>query len=189
LRYLKKILTDAEIEIVQEADNPDITLWSFWACKETAYKVLGKSSAGLVFLPRCWQVKLTQHVCGYGEGEVAVPGKKTIFVQVYIADAYVHCIGSAELSALNKIVWDVNLLKPTDNGININPSAFGRECLLQRLADSCSLSIEDMDVRRAGHGRELREPCVYCGGTKAPFDISLSHDGQFVAYAFIKQFN
>ena len=189
LRYLKKILTAAEIEIVQEAENPDITLWSFWACKETAYKVLAKSSAGLVFRPRYWPVKLNQPVSEDGEGEVVVPGKKTIFVQICLVDAYVHCIGSDKLSALDKIVWGVNLLKPTGTGRNIDPSVFARECLLRRLADTYSLNIEDMDIRRAKKDRELKEPCLYLGGTKASFDISLSHDGQFVAYAVIKQFN
>jgi len=32
----KKILTDAEIEICKNAENPDMALWSLWACKETS---------------------------------------------------------------------------------------------------------------------------------------------------------
>lgn len=177
------------MEIVREAENPDITLWLFWACKETAYKVLSKSSSALVFRPRCWQVKLTRPVNNYGEGEVVVDEAKTIFVQVCLTDAYVHCIGSDELSALKKIVWDVNLLKPAGTGTNINPSVLGRKYLLRRLANTYSLNMESMDVRRARKGGELKEPGLYIGGTKAPFDISLSHDGQFVSYAFIKQFD
>jgi phosphopantetheinyl transferase (holo-ACP synthase) len=42
-RFLKKIITDEEIEIVNLAQNSDIALWSFWACKEVAYKVMKKS--------------------------------------------------------------------------------------------------------------------------------------------------
>jgi hypothetical protein len=175
------------MEIVREAENPDITTWLLWACKETAYKVLKKSSSGLVFRPRCWQVMLTKPMSSYGEGEVIADEAKTIFVQVYLADAYVHCIGSDELSALNKIVWEVNLLPTAGTGTNISPSAFGRKCLLARLANTYSLNTESMDIRRAGQGGELNEPCLYLNGSKAPFDISLSHDGQFVACAFIKQ--
>jgi len=39
-RFLKKTLTDEEIEIVNLSRNPDTALWSFWACKEAAYKVI-----------------------------------------------------------------------------------------------------------------------------------------------------
>ena len=55
-RFLKKILTNAEIEFVQNAENPDAALWSLWACKETAYKVIKKSFPDAAFLPRRWQV-------------------------------------------------------------------------------------------------------------------------------------
>ena len=57
-RYLKKILTSAEIEFVNDSENPGKALWSLWACKETAYKAIRKSYAGLSFLPRQWSVQL-----------------------------------------------------------------------------------------------------------------------------------
>jgi phosphopantetheinyl transferase (holo-ACP synthase) len=55
-RFLKKILTNAEIEFVQNAKDPDATLWSLWACKETAYKVIKKYCLDAAFLPRQWTV-------------------------------------------------------------------------------------------------------------------------------------
>ena len=57
-RFLKKILTDAEIEYVKNADGPDQALWSLWACKETAYKVIKKILPDIVFAPRQWQVNV-----------------------------------------------------------------------------------------------------------------------------------
>jgi phosphopantetheinyl transferase (holo-ACP synthase) len=186
LRYLKKILTDVEIEIVQKTGNQDAALWSLWACKETAYKALKKLSPDTLFQPRYWSVELDRPGSEYGSGKVVVPGKKPIFVRIYLSDAYVHCIGTDELSNLDKIVWGVDPLPPASDGIDIDPSVFVRKCLLRRLANSYSLNIRNMEIRRAKQSRELLPPCLYLDDKKAPFDISLSHDGKFVAYALVK---
>ena len=109
-RYLKKILTNAEIEFVQDAENPDRALWSLWACKETAYKVISKSHAGAPFLPRHWSVQLNQPDSIFTEGEVLLPAGNSVFVQLYSPESYVHCIGSDNLSDLNKIIWGIESL-------------------------------------------------------------------------------
>jgi hypothetical protein len=189
LRYLKKILTGVEIEIVQKAADPDLTLWSFWVCKETAYKVLKKFSAGIVFRPRCWSVKFNRPDDRPVTGEVVIPGEKSIFVRTCFSDDYVHCIGAGELFALDKIIWDVDILPQAGAGTDVDPSAFARDRLLRRLADTYSLNIVGMDIGRDKQGRELQPPYLYLDGKKAAFDISLSHDGKFVACAFIRQFD
>ena len=74
-------------------------------------------------------------------------------------------------------------------GENVEPSLFVRECLSRRLADIYHLNFREMEIRRAKKGSELQPPYLYYENKKAPFDISLSHDGQFVAYAFLKQLN
>ena len=74
-------------------------------------------------------------------------------------------------------------------GENVEPSLFVRECLSARLADIYQLNFREMEIRRAKKGRELQPPHLYYENKKTPFDISLSHDGQFVAYAFLKQLN
>jgi hypothetical protein len=186
-RYLKKILTAAEIEFVRQSQNPDATLWSLWVCKETAYKVIRKSSTGAAFLPRHWPVKLNHQAFAPVDGEIVIPGQNTVFVQLLIAESYVHCIGSDNLSVLDKIVRGVERLPPSEEEKIVDPSQFGRECLIRRLAVLDSLNFTSLSIRRTEKDGELQPPCVYLDNKKAPFDISLSHDGQFTAYAFIKK--
>ena len=188
-RYLKKILTDVEIELVYEAENPDRALWSLWACKETAYKVISKSSAGLSFLPRHWSVQLNQHDSMFTEGDVIISGADTVFVQLRSTEGYVHCVGSDNLPDLNNIIWGIEFLPKSASGENVKPSLFVRECLSARLADIYKLNFREMEIRRAKKGCELQPPHLYYENKKTSFDISLSHDGQFVAYAFLKQLN
>jgi phosphopantetheinyl transferase (holo-ACP synthase) len=40
LRFLRKIITDEENEIVNLAQNSDTELRVFWACKEVTYKII-----------------------------------------------------------------------------------------------------------------------------------------------------
>lgn len=186
-RYLKKILTNAEIEFVHAAGNPDLTLWSLWACKETAYKVIHKSDAGAPFLPRQWSVKLNKPAEIFMESEVIIPGGNSVFVQLYSSESYVHCIGSDNLSNLDKIIWGIDPVPKAGAGENVEPSLFLRECLCRRLADIYHLNFNALSIRRTEKDGELQPPCVYLDNKKAPFDISLSHDGRFTAYALIKK--
>jgi hypothetical protein len=81
LRYLKKILTVAEIEFILGADNPDAALWSLWACKETAYKIARKISAAAAFLPCRWNARLNPIVSAFPAacGGVSERLKKNIY--------------------------------------------------------------------------------------------------------------
>src|SRR5450759_2159174 len=57
-RFLKKILTEHEIEIVNLAENSDTALWSIWSCKDDAYIVIKKSHNEDSFMPRRWSVNI-----------------------------------------------------------------------------------------------------------------------------------
>lgn len=183
-RYLKKILTDVEIEFVRKSRNSDRALWLLWSCKETAYKVIAKSDARAPFVPRCWSVRLNKPDCVFAKGEVLLPDCKVVFVQLYSSQEYVHCTGADNLADLNKAIWGIELLPESACGIDVEPSLFVRECLFRRLADIYSLNNRKMEIRRAKKGHELQPPVLCYENKKAPFDISLSHDERFIAYAF-----
>ena len=180
-RFLKKILTNAEIEFVQNAGNPDTALWSFWACKETAYKVIKKSCPAAAFLPRQWQVTFTKSQSVYSDGEVIIPGREKIYIRLFSNTRYIHCIGADVLTALNKLIWSVDALPEEEK---INPSLYLRYCLGQSLAKNFSLKFHQIKIKRTRENGKLLPPRVYVSGVKTDIDISLSHDGRFVAYAF-----
>jgi hypothetical protein len=210
-RFLKKTLTDEEIEIVNLSRNPDTALWSFWACKEAAYKVIKKSHHEDSFIPSRWSVKIrlpsTKHPVSsgaernvglrshmgqyhqpytdYQKGQVMIPGRAAISVYLSSHLSYVHCIASNALSALDSSIWGVNILPGRKDGQNDNPSSLARKFLTRRLAIFLRLSQSDIKIRRIKNGTELLPPIVYIGGMRADIDLSLSHDGRFISYAFI----
>jgi hypothetical protein len=177
-RFLKKILTDAEIEFVKNAENSDAALWSFWACKETAYKVIKKTFPDAAFLPRRWQVIFSGTKSKKSGGLVKVPDKGEVYIRLFNNHDYIHCIGADELAVLDKIICGVENLpeEKTDQ------SLFSRLCLAQSLAKKISLNFHQIKIKRTREKGELRPPRVYIDGGKTDIDISLSHDGRFVAY-------
>jgi len=180
-RFLKKILTNAEIEFIQNAENHDTTLWSHWACKETAYKVLKKSFPDAAFLPRQWTVIFTKTKSKYSDGEVIIPGKGSVYIRLFSNTRYVHCIGADVLTVLDKLIWSVEALPEEEK---INPSLYLRNCLGQSLAKHFSLNSHNIKIKRTRENGELQPPRVYVSGRKTDIDISLSHDGKFIAYAY-----
>jgi phosphopantetheinyl transferase (holo-ACP synthase) len=183
-RFLKKILTNAEIEFVQNAKDPDATLWSYWACKETAYKVIKKSCLDAAFLPRQWTVIFNKIESTYSNGEVIIPGKDRVYIHLFSNLQYVHCIGADVFTALDELIWSVDVLPEEKDEKNIDPSFFSRNCLGQNLAQYFSLNFHNIKIKRARENGELQPPRVYVSGRKTNIDISLSHDGRFIAYAY-----
>jgi phosphopantetheinyl transferase (holo-ACP synthase) len=181
-RFLKKILTNAEIEFVQHAKNPDTALWSHWACKETAYKVIKRSSSFAAFLPRQWQVTFNKRESTHSDGEVIIPGHDSVFIRLFANPQYVHCIGADVLTALDNLIWSVDVLPEKEK---INPSLYLRYCLGQSLAKHFSLNSHHIKIKRTRENGELQPPQVYISGRQSGIDISLSHDGRFIAYTFI----
>ena len=177
-RFLAKILTDAEIELVRNAENPDLALWSLWACKETAYKVIKKISSDIAFIPRRWQTVFDNAPSDYAEGKVIISGQSIVCIRLFAKAGYVHCAGSDDRSALDKLIWDVETLPNAET----DPSIFTRKRLTDRLTKLLSLNSHQIEIQRTRKNGELSPPQVYCSGDKTDMDISLSHDGRFVAY-------
>jgi phosphopantetheinyl transferase (holo-ACP synthase) len=179
-RFLKKILTNAEIEFIQHAENPDVALWSHWVCKETAYKVIKKTFPDAAFLPRQWQVTFSKPKLLYLEGEVKIPDRGKVYIRLFSNSNYVHCVGADKFEALNKINRGIDALPEEKT----NSSLFSRHCLAQNLAKHFLLNVHQIKIKRTRKGGELQPPRVYVHGRRTNIDISLSHDGRFVAYAF-----
>ncbi len=184
-RFLKKILTAAEIDFVRNAENSDKALWSFWSCKETAYKIIKKKCADAAFLPCRWTVNLQQSESACLDGEVKIPDAEAVYVRLFSDFRYVHCVGSDCLAALDNLICNVEILPEEGNDGKADPSLFLRKCLALHLADFFRLNFSDIKINREQDKSELQPPHVYIDGKKTDMDISLSHDGQFVAYAFL----
>ena len=58
LRWLKKVFVEKEIELIQNSESPNITLWRLWSMKESAYKVAVKKTGIRAFNPKRFETEI-----------------------------------------------------------------------------------------------------------------------------------
>jgi len=176
--------------------DPDTILWTLWAGKETAYKVLCKDDPSVSSVPHLYEVRLypdwkSKETAGISSGGYQVDGfvdahGSKVHIRVFIDRDYIHCIGTSDsVEALDSVVYHMDKLTPVKSPTPDYESEFVRASLKKHLASCCNARPEDIEIRRVKTSRGLGPPFIYINGLLSDVDISLSHDGPFTAYAFI----
>ncbi len=186
-RFVRRILTIEEQQAVLCADHPDALLWILWAAKEAAYKAVSKSHPDVSFSPGRYSVKLKNEKPGVLGGMVKTPGG-IVRIRIFSHEDYVHCIGiTASHSGLDRIVYGIKAISREEK-MNHPPacqSMAARKLAKERIASYTGRDQDDIQIIRNNTARGQGPPMVYFKGKKDNIDISLSHDGRFVAYAFV----
>ncbi|MFZ3114308.1 MAG: 4'-phosphopantetheinyl transferase superfamily protein [Syntrophales bacterium] len=192
-RFLERVFSPEEKDILQADSQPEAMLWALWTGKEAAYKVLQKERGeGIPSTPRLYSVQFTEEsppesgsLPPFGErlftGIVSTPAGK-IFLSTLLASKYVHTIATSSLPTAD-VVWEVERM-PGEQPTPSEESAFVRAAAINYLARHLSVTPADLEIIRHRGMHGLDPPRVYLHGQEAAVDISLSHDGAYAAYAF-----
>jgi hypothetical protein len=119
------------------------------------------------------------------EGEVVIPGSGNVYVRLFTFSSYVHCIASDTAEGLNRIVSRVDRLPGRESSLGTDPSLFVRSKLLRCLANHLYLPAGDVNIVREPQKDGLGPPLLYIAGVRSVIDLSISHDGYYVAYAYL----
>jgi len=57
-RFLNRVFTTDEQNLISKSSSPDATLWALWAAKESAYKVCHKVNHKISSIPKHYEVRL-----------------------------------------------------------------------------------------------------------------------------------
>lgn len=165
-RYLKKVCTEHEIESIQSSIDPNFTLWRIWTIKEAAYKIINKTNNIRAYIPK----KIKTVLISETEAEVTSSWGKIAVRTNFLSKNYIHSI------AYSSSFFDgVELISE-----NSNPSDAVRMFCLQDIINKINLdSKTNLHIRT-----ENNIPFVYQEGNKLSLNLSLSHHGRFVAWAF-----
>lgn len=185
-RFLQRVFTEPERKSIARADDPDVMLWALWAAKETAYKIASKINILSVFTPRNYPVVLSPVNHGPTRSGMVHTSEGPVTVRLLIERDYLHCIGATALSGvLDHVLWDIERLSAAGRGGEHDLSAAVRQFAGKRLAVLLHVSEADIDIRRIQDMDKWGPPLPHLEGQCIPFDLSLSHDGAFVAYAMV----
>ena len=182
-RFLGRVLTAGERELIASVPSPDTLLWSLWAAKEAAYKAVSRADPAVCSIPHRYRVVIEAEDATRKmvrrTGKVITPRGELVF-EVVVSPEWVHALAAGTEEALNRLCRRVKRLEEGKGAVN--PSAFVRGVLLREIARRLNCPVDDLSVVKNPDG--LGAPRVLFRGGPLAAEVSLSHDGRFTAFAF-----
>lgn len=182
-RFLGRVFTAGERELIASVPSPDTLLWSLWAAKEAAYKAVSSADPAVCSIPHRYRVVLepedaTRKIVRLA-GKVITP-RGELVLEVAVSADWVHALAAGAEEALKRLCRRVKRLEGRKGAVN--PSAFVRGALLREIARRLDCPVGDLSVVKNPDG--LGAPRVLFRGDLLAAEVSLSHDGRFAAFAF-----
>ncbi len=172
-RFDARVFTSDERAVLSASASAHQLRWTFWAAKESAYKVAKKLDPAVRFLPRDFRVRWITE----GEAEV-VHETGPFHVRLDRTDEWVRAV--ATITAVNApsahrlVCAGIERLE----GPGADPSRTVRELACAALGSR--MSVPSGQVRIAV---DRGIPVALWRNRRLPVDLSLSHHGRFVAWA------
>src|SRR5271157_6388525 len=155
-RFINRVFTTGEQELISRAHNQDAVLWALWAGKEAAYKLVKKHDPSVNSVPRLYEVSLdcAEESVVPSTGSNALTGFVTtpqgrVQIRIFLTSDYVHCIGTTSaLDQMDALVWHVDRISPDSQASPDYESIFVRKALKLRLSIYYDECPENIEIRR-----------------------------------------
>ncbi len=202
-RFLERVLDPNERELVAEGGRR--TLWTLWAAKEAAYKAAYKvacvsGDARPTFGHRAFQVALRDQGGGEPWGGTVLHGAVRYPFEVRATREWVHALALSPGGSFDRAVTGLEPVgePPTDwraalrreftarewDSVHSYPSALVRLRCRRALADALAIRQEQLEITTRPGPSGRTPPVLLIRGDPAGTDLSLSHHGRFVGWAF-----
>ena len=160
--YLNKICSVREIEKVIGSDNPELMLWRIWTMKESAYKIAMKLGAKRAFNPKSFET--------------------------FPFDATAGLVSTDYGTMLSESVFDENFI----HTVSFLPKSKGFKSGQKICADHQSEAVRKAIIEDFKMQNPIQDNAEIIMKSDIPFlstetgfvDISLSHHGSYIAWAF-----
>lgn len=194
-RLLARVLSAGERQWLAAGGAGDDGFAMLWSAKEAAYKALKKARPEQVFAPGRWRVDTAAlRTAGVvHHGRIAIDARTVLALRWRRHRHWLHCLallGPAP-AVLDSAVCTVRMLgndRPRAAFTARERAGFvsAESAAVRRLAKRLLRrhGLHAVEIVRTPQGRSLSPPRVLCAGAPVPgTDLSLSHDGRFVAAA------
>jgi len=169
-RFLDRVFTDRECDAIAAAPDRMAMLWTLFGAKEAGYKVVNKLRPAAAFAHNRFEVSADLSELFYDD----------IYLRLSIdrTDDRVHVVAC---TLVGVHMAGVGSVPP-----GADPSAAVRDLLKAAVASRVGCAAGDLAVVREkspGSWDGFGPPRLLLRGRPAEIDVSLSHDGRFVAFA------
>lgn len=166
-RFLEKLFTIKEQELIQNTENPFLMVWRLWSMKESAYKLYIQRYPSRFYSPK-------QFACEINDSQGKVRYKDFMcYVKTSITPQYI--ISESRLVKVNMVSECIEMKTHSPK----NQSETIKAQLLSTIAQQFNIIKEDLTILKSGFGI----PSVYQNSKKLNIGISISYHGNYGAYA------
>jgi phosphopantetheinyl transferase (holo-ACP synthase) len=210
-RFVARVYDADERAAIREAADPDLEVWAHWAAKEAGFKVVSKLlGAPPAFVHRAFKVIWTEVLSGspvvgaiVRRGAVTYEDLKA-HVTVTLHPGGVHAVGFGAPDALPDKAPLHPKVEPLDatarpwsgeleelrqrftprelDAVYSRHSAAVRLGARAELAGAMGVDERRLEIVCDPGPTSQRPPRVLLDGSPAPADVSLSHDGRWIAW-------
>jgi len=171
----ERVMTDEENRLIVSALDPHRLRWMLWAAKESAFKVVKKVDPSAVFHPKAFEVELITfggaHVCH---------SKADFETVLYHSPKWVHAVTTLE----SKSVKSDSRLHSRVLSLESQNRSFDSSMEVRTFARKALGSWFEVSWTEVEIVTENRIPRATRRGKRLEIDLSLAHDGNFVACAW-----
>ena len=167
-RFDERVFGAEELSWVRRHGNP--ARWMLWAAKESAYKAAKRLEPQTCFSPRRFVVRLGDQPIG-----TVRFGERLFSVQIGLDTDACHAVAWARSGRSSVVVSGVRPLAADEPW----PRFAARRFAIDALAAYFGVARSDLDLVKEG-----RLPKLLLHGKPQGGDLSLSHHGRFVAFAY-----
>jgi phosphopantetheinyl transferase (holo-ACP synthase) len=214
-RFMRRVFSPGEFRTIRGSPHPELTLWLFWAGKEAAFKSVTKARGEApTFHHHRFLVSFSGDPCPPGEGhsQTLYSGRAqfedtNLALLAQVSEGGLHVISWAESTeGSSPPVHSDEALQAGDVGtpdgrwkvaLRERFSAPEWACIIHEssartrlgarasLARKMVLEEERLEIRCGPGVPGRRVPLVFLDGHPLSVDLSLSHHGELLAWAFI----
>lgn len=171
-RYLAKLFTATELDIIQRLGDEDIWIWLLWSVKESVYKIVSRRENRIRYAPKSLQcMSITKKSEGRYETTVAYQGHKFV-ANSKLTDQYVHTLAATSKNEINQLSSKVFTISDRDN-VSASVDCAVVDCIANELGSESKNITVKRDINRI--------PQVFSGDQEV-CQLSISHHGRYGAF-------
>jgi phosphopantetheinyl transferase (holo-ACP synthase) len=164
-RFLEKLFTLKEQQLIRDAQDSFIMVWRLWAMKEAAYKLYTQINPSRFYNPKGFECQIEGN-----SGTLKFQDFKC-YVQTKLTSNYI-----LSEARLNKSVMNSEVIVLNSKNLKTQ-STFLKTKLLESISENYNISIFDLNFKKS----EFGIPQVNFNSES--LNISLTHHGNYGAFA------
>ncbi len=170
-RFLDKVFTKGEQELIFNAKTPFKMVWMLWSMKESAYKMYVQQISKRFFNPKILHCKLISET----EGIVEVNENEYI-TKSQINNDFIYTIASLKN---DKKIWST-IFELTNNSYSIQHKESYKK-LIEMVSKKRKLPVKGIHIKK----NKVGVPKLFLNSKELKTSFSISHHGHYGAYAIL----